>query len=142
MDIIDYEKAIITILKNYVSIYVTIDDDSLIKIYNLFEKNIMFEPLTSCELFYVASYHNFITKNYVEMEKYYLMAIEKGDDNSMRRLGYYHNTITKNYVEMEKYYLMAIDKGNAYAMNNFGHYHDTITKNYIEMEKYYLMAIE
>jgi len=87
-------------------------------------------------------YHHTVTKNYAEMEKYYLMAIELGNAYAMYNLGVYHKQVTKNYAEMEKYYLMAIGKGNADAMNNLGVYHHTVTKNYAEMEKYYLMAIE
>jgi len=86
-------------------------------------------------------YRHTVTKNYAEMEKYYLMAIELGNAAAMSNLGFYHQNVTKNYAEMEKYYLMAIELGNADAMSNLGYYHHTVTKNYAEMEKYYLMAI-
>ena len=87
-------------------------------------------------------YHDTVTKNYAEMEKYYLMAIELGHVNAMSNLGLYHKQVTKNYAEMENYYLMAIALGNASAMTNLGYYHQFVTQNYAEMEKYFLMAIE
>jgi tetratricopeptide (TPR) repeat protein len=43
------------------------------------------------------------------MEKYYLMAIEKGNVTSMNNLGKYYYKI-KDYENMEKYYLMVIKK--------------------------------
>jgi len=89
-------------------------------------------------------YHDTVTKNYAEMEKYFLMAIALGHANAMYNLGTYHKQVTKNYTEMKKYFLMAIGNGDADAdaMYNLGLYHHTVTKNYAEMEKYFLMAIE
>jgi len=139
----DYESAIKAILEKHYFVYFIIDDnDSLVKIYNLFVKNVIFEPTTECEILHLGSYHHKITKNYVEAEKYYLMAIENGNKVAMYRFALYHQEITKNYIKAEKYYLMAIEKGNEYAMYGFGYYHQTITKNYVEAEKYLLMAIE
>jgi len=139
----DYKGEIIEILNKYNLEYVTIDDnDSLLKIYNLFCKNIIYEPVTSCEIFYLGTYYENIMENYIEMEKYYLIAIKNNISVAMNNLGNYHYRITKNYIEMEKYYLVAIDKGFVYAMFNLALYHDNITKNYFEMEKYYLMAID
>jgi TPR repeat protein len=51
------------------------------------------------------------------MVKYYLMAIEKDNVDSMYNLGSYYERI-KNYNLMEKYYLIAIEKGDIDAMNN------------------------
>ncbi len=116
-------------------------------ILNVFNNGTNDEPLDSIshdvtKLNICGLYHHDVTKNYVEMEKYYLMAIELGNVITMYNLGLYHRQVTKNYVEMEKYYLMAIELGDADAMNNLGVYHYIVTKNYVEMEKYYLMAIE
>ena len=139
----DYKQKIIAELDKYDCIYVTIEDEeSIKKIHNLYCNNVMFDPVTTIETFYVGVYHSKVTKNYEEMEKYYNKSIIKGDDNAMCNLGRYHRGITKNYNEMEKYYKMAIDLGNSYAMNNLGWYHKNITKNYDEMEKYYKMAID
>ena len=139
----NHESIIIDILKTHEMSYIIIDNhDSLVKIYNLFNHNIIFDPITRCELLYLGTYHNTITKNYSEMKKYYKMAIDKGDDNAMNRLGCYYSGILQNHDKKEKYLLMAIEKENILAMYNLSEYHRTITKNYIEMEKYYLMAIE
>ena len=87
-------------------------------------------------------YHQYTDKNYDEMKKYYLMAIEKGDSTSMRNLGIYYKSVDKNYDEMKKYYLMAIEKGCLDSMHDLGNYNQYTDKNYDEMKKYYLMAIE
>lgn len=76
------------------------------------------------------------------IKKYYLMAIEYGNNYSMNNLEYYYYEIEKNYELMKKYYLMAIEKNNTNAMINFGIYYKTIEKNYDLMKKYYLIAIE
>jgi TPR repeat protein len=86
-------------------------------------------------------YYQDIVKDYVAMEKYYLMAIDLGSSNAMFNLAHYQS-ITKNYVAMEKYLLMAIDLGDVNAMFNLGDYHQGVTRNYVAMEKYYLMAID
>jgi TPR repeat protein len=48
-----------------------------------------------------------------KLKKYYLMAIDKGNNAAMYNLGWYYHFIEKNYDEAKKYYLMAIDKGNS-----------------------------
>ena len=71
-------------------------------------------------------YHYDITKNYEEMEKYYVMAISLENSAAMNNLGHYHQYVTKNYEEMEKYYLMAVHKdGNRKAMNQLYTYYNT-----------------
>lgn len=47
-------------------------------------------------------YHQYITKDYSEMENYYLMAINLGDSDAMCELGLYHKNITKDYSQMKK----------------------------------------
>jgi len=87
----------------------------------------------------IAQYYQKI-KNYEEMKKYYLKAIERDDESAMFKLGlFYHDE--KNYDEMKKYYLMAIEKENPIAMHNLGIYYKT-EKNFDEMKKYLLMATE
>ena len=88
---------------------------------------------------YVGIYYE--NKNNIpEMLKYYLMAIEKGNEWAMYNLGNYYDK-ENNIPEMLKYYLMAIEKGNDNAMNGLGYYYEN-KKNIEEMLKYYLMAIE
>jgi uncharacterized protein len=78
-------------------------------------------------------------KNYDEMKKYYLMAIENGSIEAMRHLRLSFKC-TNN--EMKKYYLMAIENGDISAMFNLGLYYQHIEKNYDEMKKYYFNIIK
>ena len=87
-------------------------------------------------------YHYTFTKNYNEMKKYYLMAIEKGVISSMHNLANYYRFVEKNYDEMKKYYLMAIEKGFEHSMFELGIYYQYTEPNYSEMVKYYLMAVK
>jgi uncharacterized protein len=115
-----------------------LNDDSITKIYELLNSNFIV-PFELIEFCYYGSYYK-EQKDYVNMKKYYLMAIEKGHSNTMNNLGlYYHEQ--KDYVNMKKYYLMAIEKGDSDAMYNLGLYYSE-QKDYVNMKKYYLMAIE
>ena len=125
---------------NYTEYIDTQYESIILDIYNGNGKNIVHNDSTIYNV--LGNYHHEVTKNYPEMEKYYLMAIDLGNSNAMSNYADYHHMVTKNYLEMEKYYLMAINLGNDLAMHNYAHYHQYITKNYIEMEKYYLMAID
>jgi len=121
------------LLKNYSKEISNIFNDNIKEYENNKDPNI---------LFIMGCYHLYISKNYPEMKKYYLMAIEHNNSTAMNNLAQYHEHISKNYPEMEKYYLMAIKHNNSTAMYNLAQYHDDISKNYPEMEKYYLMAIQ
>ena len=78
-------------------------------------------------------YHQYTDKNYDEMKKYYLMAIEKGCLDSMHDLGNYNQYTDKNYDEMKKYYLMAIEKGCSDSMYSLGHYYKENSKFELEL---------
>mgnify|MGYP000684061917 CR=1 FL=1 len=106
-----------TLFKKYNILFT--EDNITFNIIDLFINNNINENNTDViYVRYVGLYHRHITKNYEEMKKYYLRAIEKGDSTAMNNLGLYHENITKNYEEMKKYYLMAIEKGNNYSMSN------------------------
>jgi TPR repeat protein len=113
------------------------------KNYNLFIKNIIFEPNinNTDDLYYLGVYYQYIKKDYDLMEKYFLMATEKGNFYAANQLGIYYTNI-ENYDLMKKYYLQAIEKGDTWAMKTLGLYYRCKEKNYNLMEKYYLMAIE
>ena len=87
----------------------------------------------------IGLYYKQKIKDYEQMKKYYLMAIDLGNSDAMFNLGFYYYNI-KDYEQMKKYYLMAIDLGNSYAMYVLGLYYNNI-KDYEQMKKYYLMAI-
>ena len=101
------EEYIINILEKYDLKYVKIENNnSLTKIYNLFKSNIFEEPSTDIEYYYYAIYYQYTEKNYDLMKKYYLMAIELNDSESMYYLGWYYKYIEKNdqtFVELYKY---------------------------------------
>ena len=79
-------------------------------------------------------------ENYELAEKYYLMTIEKGNENSMYNLGLLYDNQEK-YELAEKYYLMAIEKEHENSMCNLGILYKNQEK-YELAEKYWLMAIE
>ena len=75
-------------------------------------------------------------------EKYYLMAIEKGNDIAMTNLGNLYKNEKKDINNAEKYYLMAAKRGNDIAMTNLGNLYKNEKKDINNAEKYYLMAVE
>jgi len=75
-------------------------------------------------------------------EKYYQMAIEKGDINAMVNLGILYKNEKKDIAGAEKYYQMAIEKGDINAMVNLGILYKNEKKDIAGAEKYYQMAIE
>jgi tetratricopeptide (TPR) repeat protein len=83
-----------------------------------------------------------IEKDYVEMKKYFLMAIELKNSNAMYNLGSYYDEIEKDYVLMKKYYQMAIELNDSNAMVNLGLYYEDVEKDYVQMKKYFQMAID
>ena len=103
--------------------------------------NLNYDLNNSNILWIIGLYYESKIKNYDEMKKYYLMAIELKNDKAMIDLGYYYYYIEKNYDEMKKYYLMAIELNNIGAMVILGYY-SYYEKNYDEMKKCYLMAIK
>ncbi len=76
----------------------------------------------------------------IEAEKYYLLAIEKGDIDALNNLGTLYNDQGKQ-DEAERYYLLSIGQGNVNALNNLALLYKDQEKE-IEAEKYYLLTIE
>ncbi len=81
-----------------------------------------------------------IKEDYDNMMKYYLMAIENGNMNSMSNLAVYYYE-QKDYDNMMKYYLMAVEKDSIMAICNLGKYYQE-QKDYDNMMKYYLIGIK
>lgn len=88
----------------------------------------------------IGLYFRYVKKDYVEAEKYYLMALNKHNADVMCNLGTLYWEL-KRYNEAEKYYLMEENKYNANAMCYLGSLYLEL-KRYDEAEKYYLIAIE
>ncbi len=72
-------------------------------------------------------------------EKYYLLAVEKGEVGATNNLGVFYK-IKNNFEYSEKYYLMAVEKGHVDAMYNLANLYKNQNK-FEQSEKYYLMAI-
>ena len=115
--------------------------DYILDLYN--NKNIEIDSSDVNKLLWNGNYYENIEKNYDEMKKYYLMAIELGNIYSMNNLGHYYETIEKNYDKMKKYYLMAFENGNNnglyYLMEYYRLYN---TNNYKELEDILLLYFE
>jgi TPR repeat protein len=115
--------------------------EEILKIFNENLLDLQFSDVESEIYHNIGDYHQYTTKDYIEMEKYYLMGITLDDFDCMRKLGNYHYNTTNNYSKMEKYYLMGIDLEDVDCMRKLGNYHRSVTKNHSEMIKYYSMGI-
>jgi tetratricopeptide (TPR) repeat protein len=93
-------------------------------------------------IFKLAYLYHVEFEDYVEAEKYYLMAIDYDKKEAIFNLAYLYDVEFKKYAEAEKYYLMAIEYGAKEAILNLAYLYDFKFKKYAEAEKYYLMAIE
>lgn len=94
-----------------------IPDESIDSIYNLFAKDVFFEPKNDMELMFMGDYY-YYKKDYSSMKKYYKKAIDMGNSISMVRIADYYNKI-RDYKNMLKYYRLAIIKCNSIAMKHF-----------------------
>lgn len=88
----------------------------------------------------ILGYLYFDQGNYIEAEKHYLLAIEKGNAFASYNLANVYR-IHEEYLKAEKYYLLAIEEGNIEAINNLANLYSEQLK-YSEAEKYYLLAID
>lgn len=118
-----------------------LDDTSLKMIADLVQNKSVTEPVTRIQLCFYGLYYS-TKKEYEQMKKYYLLAIEKGDAEIMCELGIYYFTIEKDYTLMKKYFFMAIRNGNrnGRALYNLALYYQRVENNYKLMKKYYLRA--
>ena len=93
----------------------------------------------SGHVYYAVGLTHSALKDFKGAEKYYLMAIDKGNDGAMNNLANLY--IDENQPEKaEKDYLMAIDKGNGNAMYNLANLYKDQNQTK-KAEEYYLMAI-
>ncbi len=119
--------------------YKNIPDESINNIYDLLINEKFNEPKNDIEMVYYAHYYD-INNEHNNMMKYYLMAIDCGNNDAMNNLAIYYQNI-KDYDNMMKYFLMAIENNNVIAMNNLACYYKK-NQDYDNMLKYYLMAID
>ncbi len=90
--------------------------------------------------FRIIGYIHYQKSSFSEAEKYYLMAIKKGDFDGLFNLANLYFDQGK-MDEAEEYYLMAIEKGQVNALNNLANLYNDQGK-IDEAEKYFLLAIE
>jgi TPR repeat protein len=109
-------------------------------LYNLYKYNVPSEATTSSLQHYYGIYYK-EKKDYEQMKKYYLMAIDKGSASAMFNLGYYYEK-QKDYDLMKKYYMGTKGQNDTYplARVRLGEYYENIEKDYEKMEIYYLEA--
>jgi hypothetical protein len=124
------------------------------KFYNLFIKNIIFEPSNDItdDLYFLGVYYQFFSINYSLAKKCYRQAIEKGAkrpgeatgeaSSAMFNLGYYYEFTNIDYELAKKYYLQSIKEGNVNAMNMLGWYYQMVEGNRALAKKYYYLAID
>ena len=167
----EYTTAIKSIIESYDRTYIPIPDECLYNIFELYVNNKVNKVFHGVELLYYGIYYQ-QRKDHDNIKKYYLMAIENGNADSMNNYGFYCKQV-KDYDNMKKYYLMAAERGNTEAMRHYMLYCDYTgddgnmknyyltgiekgriaamvdrgayykqIKDYINMKKYYLMAIE
>jgi len=79
-------------------------------------------------------------KDNKKAEKYWLMAVEKGNERAMTALGWLYKNEFKDNEKAEKYWLMAVEKSNESAMASLGWLYKNEFKDNEKAEKYYLMA--
>lgn len=81
----------------------------------------------------------------INAQKYYKMAIEKGNIEAIRKLGYFYHYIDKNCEsngdKIKKYYSIAIENGDVEAMYLMSKYYDW-SENEEKMIEYSFMAHE
>jgi len=74
-------------------------------------------------------------------EKYFLIAVEKGDDIAANNLGFYYQNIKEDYENAKKYYKLAEERGEPYAIYNLYTLFKKLDDKE-EMEKYYQKVLE
>ncbi len=146
---IDNNCASICVFENLGNLYYyNGDKENAIKYYQMVEHN------NRQTIIKLVDYYK-LKKNYDQMLRYYLTAVDLNSIEAMNKIGYYYETI-KSYDQMIKYYQMAIDNhiyisysdwfvknmylNPTFPMIRLGHYYKTI-KNYEQAKKYYNMTI-
>ncbi len=103
---------------------------------------ILLKAKDSFALFVIGNIFHGLILDYLNAEKYYLLAIDKGVAAASYNLGKLYADKLGNYVNAEKYYMLAIDMGIDLALHNLGNLYADKLSRYDEAEKYYLLAIE
>jgi TPR repeat protein len=140
----DYKQKIIDIFNTHKYVYdhlQTINDEEIItKLYNLFANNVIYEPITAIDMYYLGRYYR-IMQDGDNTIKYLLMAYDYGCDEALDSLSNYY-LLKNDYKNGLKYLLMSFDNGNNNNAIMLGDYYDNIEKDYEKAIKYYLIGVE
>lgn len=102
--------------------YIDISDDTCaLNIYNAMFNNTIILDDNDVTYLYNAIHYK-IKKDYDNMKKYYLMAIERGNRVAMSNLGYQY-ALDGDIENMKKYYLMVVKKNVSLHINNISSEH-------------------
>lgn len=103
--------------------YIPIEnDESLEKIYHLFENKVKFRASSTEELFWYGRYYD-CKKDYDEAKHFYKYAAEGDYNPAICALGYLYQTRIKNRTKMMKYYQLGIDKCHSPSAYNLAKYY-------------------
>jgi TPR repeat protein len=86
-------------------------------------------------------YYNII-KNYEESKKYYLMAIQLNNSDSMIELGKTYLIVDKDFEQAKKYFLMGIGNNNSNGYYQLGMLYKKYQIDYAESKKYFELGAE
>ena len=78
----------------------------------------------------------------IEMEKYYRMAFEHGNNLGISQLGLYYKYQKKDYDKMKECYELGIANSCDECHYSIGCYYEDIMSNYDKMKEHYICAIE
>ena len=140
-----YKLPLINIILKYNRDYGNLSTQTKIiieKIYNGEFDNEKYEDddtLDSIDAHYFGNYHFDVTKDYLKMFKFYLIAIRKNNTKSMLSLANYYDTVLKNNDEKIKYLLRAVTDHNDTDAIVHLMYHYLALKNYSKMFIYLSM---
>lgn len=124
----DYKNSIIKFLKDndfrYDDIKNVKNNNILVRIYNLFANDVLFEPLGPVEMLNMGKYY-YLKKDNDNAKKYFLMAIDNGCDMGYFWMGEYYST-NEDYENMAKYLSIGVEKNDIACAIVLGHFYDSI----------------
>lgn len=137
------ENKLITLLEKHSIVYFKITSkESLYKIYNLFNFDIVSEAETDVEHVYFGIYYKNVKRDYKTMKMHYKTAISQGHPSAMNNLGCYYLYVKSNHAKAVTYYLMGIEHGNEFSMSHIACYYRDVLNIDELVVKYFTMAID
>lgn len=110
------------------------------KLNNFIENGVFTEPETDQDMFFYGLYFEEM-EDFDNMKKYYLMAIEKGNELAMNNLGMYYYKL-EDYEKAKEYLIQGAEKDGIDCIVNLGTYYNNIEKNLDKAVKQYEIGVE